>query len=287
MNPKLIASVLLLASPITPVIAAETPSRGELDPRVREVAYNPNQVYRITGVFKSATQILFGSRENITHVALGDTVSWEVAPAGNMLFLKPREYTAGHTNLIVTTTGPNGPRHYTMELRARRGGIGVDTNDTFFKVRFRYPDQEDAERERAKLFVAQAQAEAIEDKAIESALDIGVIEGFRNVNYTVQGASAIQPSEITDNGRFTVLRFPAQREIPAIFSVAPDRSEQIVPFDVRDDFVVVHGIYRELRLRRGGVVLCIYNEAQDYYGVDYQTDTASPRVERNTNGETN
>jgi type IV secretion system protein VirB9 len=101
----------------------------------------------------------------------------------------------------------------------------------------------------------------------------------------VQGSSAIQPTEITDNGQFTALRFPNQRELPAFFSVNPDGIESIVPFDVRDEFVVIHGVFAQLRLRRGNVVLCVFNEAPDFYGRDPKTGTASSVVERTTEGE--
>src|SRR3546814_15496061 len=74
---------------------------------------------------------------------------------------------------------------------------------------------------------------------------MGVLEGTRNLNYKVQGASALQPSEVSDNGQFTVMRFPNQREIPAIFTVNPDGSEATASFDVRDQFVVIHGVYKE------------------------------------------
>ena len=50
------------------------------------------------GVFRIATEIVFAKDEVVEHVALGDTVSWEVAPAANSLFIKPRER-AGRTNL--------------------------------------------------------------------------------------------------------------------------------------------------------------------------------------------
>ena len=56
----------------------------------------------------------------------------------------------------------------------------------------------------------------------------------------------------------------------------------MVPFDVRDEFVVIHGVFKQLRLRRGAVVLCVFNEAPDYYGRDPKTDTASSVVERTT-----
>ena len=272
----------------SPALGNETPHPTPQDSRIREVIYSESQVFRIVGVFRSATQIVFSAGERVEHVALGDTVSWEVAPAENSLFIKPREL-AGATNLIVMTRSGAGIRNYTFELTARRGGIGARTPDTFFKVAFRYPHEEAAAAQAAATQAAYSRAVALQSGAIRSALDLGVLEGRRNLKYSVQGSSAIQPSEITDNGQFTALRFPNQRELPAFFAVNPDGSESIVPFDVRDEFVVIHGVFAQLRLRRGKEVLCIFNEAPDFYGRDPKTGTASSIVERTTgqaNGET-
>src|SRR3546814_2824656 len=85
----------------------------------------------------------------------------------------------------------------------RRGGIGARSADTFFKVAFRYPREEAAAAQAAAIQAAYAQAVALQSGAIRSALDLSVLEGRRNLKYTVQGSSAIQPSEITDNGQFT------------------------------------------------------------------------------------
>ena len=266
-----------------PSLASETPHTTAQDSRIREVVYSEAQVFRIVGVFRAATQIVFARDERVEHVALGDTVSWEVAPAENALFIKPREL-AGSTNLIVMTRSPGGIRTYTFELSARRGAIGPRSTDTFFKVVFRYPREEAAAAQAAAARAASLRTAAIRDGAIRSALDLAVLEGQRNLRYTVQGSSAIQPSEITDNSQFTALRFPNQRELPAVFAINPDGSEAIVPFDVRDEFVIVHGVFAQLRLRRGREVLCIFNEAYDPNGRDPKTGTASSVVERTTEG---
>lgn len=275
---RLCAAVGLVAIG-SPVLGGETPRPTAQDKRIREVVYSDAQVFRIVGVFRSATQIVFSPGERVQHVALGDTVSWEVAPAENSLFIKPREL-AGATNLIVMTRSAAGIRTYTFELSARRGQIGPRVPDTFFKVVFRYPVEEAADARAAAAQAAYSRAVALEAGAIRSALDLAVLEGKRNLRYSVQGSSAIQPSEITDNGQFTALRFPNQRELPAFFAVNPDGTEAIVPFDVRDEFVVIHGVFPQLRLRRGKAVLCVFNEAQDLYGRDPKTGTASSVVER-------
>nr|WP_269747828.1 TrbG/VirB9 family P-type conjugative transfer protein [Sphingomonas sp. TDK1] len=109
--------------------------------------------------------------------------------------------------------------------------------------------------------------------------------GTRNMNYTVQGDSSLQPTEISDNGEFTVLRYPGHADIPSIFAVDVDGTETIVPYDVREDFVVIHAVYRQLRLRRGNVVLCIYNEAPPRNDRGDRTGTVSNIVERKVKGQ--
>ena len=113
----LTALAFLLSS--APAMPSETPHPTAQDNRIREVIYSDTQVFRIVGVFRSATQIVFSPGERVEHVALGDTVSWEVAPAENSLFIKPREL-AGSTNLVVITRSNAGSRTYTFELSARR-----------------------------------------------------------------------------------------------------------------------------------------------------------------------
>ena len=68
----LVASVLVVAGPVT---AMEVPKGGPADPRIKVVDYDPWQVVRVVGVFRTATQIQLGEDETILHVALGDTTS--------------------------------------------------------------------------------------------------------------------------------------------------------------------------------------------------------------------
>ncbi len=274
-----ILGAAIMAAALPSAASAEnTPRPVTADHRVREVSYSDQNVIAIRSAFRTATQIEFAQGEVIKFVAMGDTVSWEVAPAENSLFIKPRER-AGGTNLIVVTDYAGQKRNYTFALSAVANGRATET---FYKVRIRYPEQEAAALREAAARRQLAQVLAQQNGAIKAALDLGVLEGTRNLNYTVQGSSEIQPSEVSDNGQFTVLRFPNQREIPAIFTVNPDGSEATASFDVRDEFVVIHGVFRELRLRRGKVVLCIYNEKPNFYGRDPKTDTASEVVERQT-----
>ena len=272
-----LVAVLALASPAA--AALDAPRAGPSDSRIRVVDYDPWAVVRITGVFRTATQVLFGEDEAIQHVAVGDTTGWDVAAEGNILFVKPRAPRAP-TNLLVTTSRPGGTRHYTFELATRAGSSARGTADTVFGLRFRYPADEAA---KAVAAVTAEQA-ALERKVLELKLDRAVVEGRRNLAYAVQGSTALQPSEVSDNGRFTVLRFPANQPVPTLYQVESSGTESLVPFDVRGEFVVVHVVARELRLRRGREVLCIYNEAFDPYGSRPGTGTAASDVERTDKG---
>ena len=257
--------------------ASETPVSGGKDARVRNVNYAPDQVVTIVGSFRHAIEIQFGPGETVTQAALGDTVSWQIAPVGNIVFLKPRERAAG-TNLIVVTNAGGAPRTYHFNLT-------LNTGEPMYGVRFRYPREE---RAMAALQVQLAQAQAaksVETNVAQAALDHAVIEGTRNMNYTVQGDSALQPTEISDNGEFTVLRYPGHADIPSIFAVDVDGTETIVPYDVREDFVVIHAVYRQLRLRRGTTVLCVYNEAPLRNDRGDRTGTVSNVVERKVKGQ--
>lgn len=268
----------LLVTP-TGVLALDAPKPGPSDPRIKVIDYDPWAVVKVTGVFRTATQIQFGDDETILHVAVGDATGWDVAAEKNILFVKPKA-PRGPTNLIVTTSRGAETRNYTFELSTRAGSSSRATSDTVFVLRFRYRADETAKAAAA----LSVEAAALERRILELKLDRAVVEGRRNTNYAVQGASSLQPSEVSDNGRFTVLRFPANQQVPALYQVEANGTESLVPFDVRGEFVVVHAVVRELRLRRGREVLCIYNQAFEPYGANPATGTAAGDVERTDKG---
>jgi type IV secretion system protein VirB9 len=134
-----------------PVLALQQPAPGQRDARVRMVTYDPANVVRLNGVIRASTQIVFADDEEIAHVAIGDAVAWEVAPAGSILFLKPREKHSP-TNLQVVTTRPDGrKRSYQFELSIAETTLA----DSYFVVRFAYPGDEIERRPAPCLWRAQ------------------------------------------------------------------------------------------------------------------------------------
>lgn len=274
--PRITVVACVAAMLSTPVLALETPTGMSSDQRIRTVNYTPNDVVKVVGRYRASTQIEFAPNEEIVHVAIGDSVSWEVAPARNILFLKPREKNPP-TNLQVVTIRGNGDRRvYQFELRASEGA--VTRNDAYFVVRFRYPADE-AERRRLEAAAKQAAAQR---KWADKTLSLHQAYAARNYRYSAQGSRALQPDMIFDDGKVTTMTFNGNREIPAIYMIQSDGEETLIPWDARQsgEVIVVHGTAREFRLRRGDDVLCIFNEAYDPVGVNPGTGTTSPSVER-------
>ncbi len=269
-----VAAVLLTASAST-ALALEIPRGASQDSRVRFVDYQPYNITRIIGSLRSSVQVEFAPDEEIAHVALGNSVAWEVAPAGNILFLKPRENQPVTNISVVTTRRDGSTRSYQMELTVRDGKVEVGQN-TYFYVKYRYPADEVERRRQA----AAARAIAAQAKEADNVLALHEAYGPRNWRYSAQGAQALEPQSVYDNGKVTTFAFVGNQEMPAIYIENSDGSETLVPKSVDGNLVLVHAISRKFILRRGGDVLCVFNEAYDRIGINPDTSTTSPSVER-------
>lgn len=272
---KLVLASLTLMLLAVPAVGLEVPRGADQDNRVRFVNYQPYNITRIVGTLRSSVQVEFAPDEEIAHVALGNTVAWEVAPAGHILFLKPRE-SQPLTNISVVATRRDGSkRSYQMELTVREGSISAGEN-TYFYVKYRYPADE-AERRRLE---AEAKARAAQAGFANEVLSIHEQYGPRNWQYSAQGSVAIEPQAVYDNGKVTTFAFTGNQEMPAIYIENSDGTESLVPKTVQGDLVLVHAISRKFILRRGSDTLCIFNEAYSPVEVNPGTNTTSPSVER-------
>jgi type IV secretion system protein VirB9 len=254
--------------------AAETPKSGREDGRVRFVDYSPHQVFEIQGALLHSTQIQFATDETVVHAAVGNFV-WEVAPTGNIVFLKPKE---AHppTNLQVVTQRPDGSRRsYQFELSTPsiRG-----EPKAFLLVQFKYPSDDEA-RQRA---VSAAKSEIDQAAVVDKILTRDEANGPRNFAYSAQGQTDFEPTEVWDNGKVTSVRFKGGVELPAIYLSREDGSEELVPKNVHGEIVMVHAVARKLVLRRGDEVMCLFNEHFVAEGLEPRTKTTSPQVARLT-----
>ncbi len=273
-----------------PAHAVQEPRAGRWDARVRTVPYNAMNPVRLVGSTFTSTQIIFAVGETVTHVAIGDAEAWLPQPAGNLLFIKPIEVRQP-TNMQVVTSKPDGTtRSYQFELVARAApsttGAQVASLDgtvpapagpaTPFAIQFVYPD----DAREAAISNRRRAAAGASERTAQARLEVDFSYGPRNWRYSAQGSRAIEPAEVSDNGRLTAFRFPGNMTVPTIYTVAPDGQETIVPYNMRGDLAVVSTTAREFRLRYGGEVLRVFNLAFDPIGMNPGTGTTTPEVIR-------
>ncbi|NZD63648.1 P-type conjugative transfer protein VirB9 [Rhizobium sp. WYCCWR 11290] len=275
MKQSFLLTLTVTAGLTTTALALDIPRGASQDSRVRFIDYQPYNITKIVGTLRSSVQIEFAADEEIAHVALGNSVAWEVAPAGNIMFLKPRENQPVTNISVVTTRRDGSTRSYQMELTVRDGSVEAGQN-TYFYVKYRYPADE-AERRRLE---TAARAQATQAGEADKVLALHEAYGPRNWRYSAQGSAALEPQAVYDNGKVTTFAFAGNQEMPAIYMENSDGSESLVPKSVDNNLVLVHAISRKFILRRGGDVLCVFNEAYDRIGINPDTNTTSPSVER-------
>ena len=194
-----IYTVLALATFTPAARAAEDPRAGQLDARVRFVDYRPYQVVRVTGLLRHSIQIEFSPDEEILQAAIGNTVAWEAAPVGHILFLKPREQQEP-TNMSMVTQRPDGTkRSYQFELTSTDQDIKGQR--PFYLLKYQYPADEAVKRKAE----AAAVAELAKSRQAERALAGDETALPRNAHYMVQGAASFEPRSVSDNGKITTL----------------------------------------------------------------------------------
>lgn len=262
---------LVLLGLLLPALAlAEiTPPKGDYDPRVRVVDYNPLNVVKLATFYGVSTHIQFSAGETIRDVAVGDDQAWKIVPRGSNLFIKPQAEKAD-TNVTVVTD----KRIYQFALvvqprRVKDSTAWADPN-LIFSLTFRYPEEEAAK------VAAAAKQDEIKGKLSDA------IKAGQNFDYWVAGSDEISPTAARDDGRFIYLTFAGNRDMPAVYSVDEQGNEALINTNVIDgNTIVIQRMVRHLMLRKGSAVASVVNKSFDLDGgIDNITGTVSPDVER-------
>ncbi|ATP12779.1 P-type conjugative transfer protein VirB9 [Bartonella henselae] len=273
-----LAFIAAISCYTTPSFAETAPVSARKDNRIRFVNYDPYNVTKIIGSIRSSVQLEFADDEEVTYVGIGNSVAWQVAPAGHFVFLKPREVQPV-TNLQIVTSRQDGTkRSYQFELQVREGDVSAG-NDTYFLVKFRYPEDEALRKKLAEAAKAAQREENFVNDIFNTHEDFGP----RNWAYEAQGSPLIEPASVYDNGKTTTFTFLGNTEIPAIYLVSLDGQEALVPKTIKGNKVIVHATAAQFTLRRGNDVLCIFNKRFVPAGVNPETGTTSPSVQRKVN----
>jgi type IV secretion system protein VirB9 len=216
-------------------LGAEKPHPGPRDPRIRTVFYDPDDVVQLMGDLGYQMAIEFGDGERIENVAIGNSLGWQVTPnkKATVLFLKPLSGKAA-TNMTVFTDR----RRYVFQLAARDG---APTRDMAYVVRFLYPPEPPPP--------APPPPPPPPGPPV-----------MKNRAYSYTGSRASLPALVFDDGNFTYFKWPENTSTPALFLVAPDGSESLANYGVRDGYQIVEQLAPRFVLRNGKEVTYVIND---------------------------
>ena len=242
--------------------AAKFPNPLLTDDRVRQVAYDPNQVYEIVGTYGYQTSIEFSSDETVKVVTVGDSIAWQTVPYQNRLFLKPVEPNA-QTNLTVITD----KRTYYFKLLSAKGRASQT-----FLVRFVYPSTlqrmagngDSGTADAAGTGGSNGTGGARPDAGTGTPNGSGIaIDLARlNIDYSASGqTSAIALNRAFDDGQFTYFLLAKNAETPTVYTVGADGTESIVNTRREGAYLVVERTASAFTLRNGSAYLCVQNNA--------------------------
>jgi len=259
------------------------------DARLREVVYDPRSVVTVPVKRGVVTLVVLDADESITEVAAGlggdcakAEAAWCVAaqPGGRNLFVKPKSTASAANNLAVVTDR----RTHAFRFVVLADG---DPKPPVYRLLVKAPTRVAPAarlslRDAAPLVALpavppppppqQVVAERLQAKPQVMNTQYSIAEGT--------GSQDIVPTLVYDDGRFTYLRFPGNREVPAVFHVLGDGSETLVNARMEDDLLVVDRVSRRLMLRAGSAVVGLWNEAFDLDGKPPGDGTTVPGVQR-------
>jgi type IV secretion system protein VirB9 len=237
---------LVIAAALVAVSASASaesiPQFSMSDQRIRQVTYNPAEVYEVTGSYRLTTTIEFEKGETVQYLTLGDTIAWQAHPMGHRVHLKPVEPRAV-TNLTVITDR----RAYYFRLTA---AAPKDKLDATYLLRFNYVSSPEIAVNPAALHkpAAEAKTEPPEERKV------------RNCNYSVSGSRSIKLVRACDDALFTFLEFAPDASLPAFFAVEADGAESVVNYRMEGKYVVIERTASLYTLRDGNEALCLFNE---------------------------
>lgn len=272
MNIRALAAVASFACLLTfsmrNAYAETIPPAGVVDPRVRVVAYNPDDVVQLHGYVGYQIHMQWAEGEEFVNLGSGDNAAFDVGADRNHFFIKPKQERAG-TNLTVLTNRRAYHFEYTV---TRPPPAGQAMKKMVYSLRFIYPQDE------ARLAAAE-----LERQKVEARMGVPSLR-TRNADYWFCGSKVLQPMSAYDDGVQTRLRFQARSEFPAIFVKNDDNSESLLNFNIEDDEVVIHRVASRLILRRGQLVGCVVNRSFEGGGERLKSNTTVPGVDRMTKG---
>lgn len=216
------------------------------DSRIKTLVFSESEVFKVVLHYGYQSNIEFAKNESVEAISMGNTYAWQVTPVENRIFLKPLEPEA-HTNMTVITD----KRTYQFDIASRMPESGGVDDELVYVVRFYYPEAQD--------FDAPPPAKGVERRRMTP--DVVQPQKGYNFEYTLSGQGSFAPIKIFDDGRQTNFQFPNNNaNIPYIFMVNPDGTEQRLAYSREGEYIVVPGVAGKFTLRLGQELVCVFNE---------------------------
>jgi type IV secretion system protein VirB9 len=205
----------LIALAALPAAAQIYPQPGEGDPQIQTVQYDPARIIRLSVAPGLQTMVELAAGENIQTIGVGDSNAWQVSAGKRGDFFFVKNVGAGAmTNMTVVTAG----RVYNFELLPADGGYGAISA---YHVRLIYPGR---------------------SQMVEA------IDNVRAFEYVVSGARAIRPSRVYQEEMRTIVEWPEETALPAIFTLE-NGHEALVNGEMLDGRFVIAGAPAKLVFR--------------------------------------
>jgi type IV secretion system protein VirB9 len=237
------------------------------DSRIRTLVYNPNEVYELTFFYGYQSFIEFSTDEEIEMISIGEAFAWRLTPAGKRLFVRPLEI-AAHTNMTIITNR----RTYHFDIRSSEYNGKADET-LVYTVRFFYPQigqplpippqlaTPNPVPAAQRLLVKTPTPLPKMNHDLPGIVDRNPMDNPINFDYSLAGkADNISPIKVYDDGKETFFQFSNDNlVIPSISIVDVNGREQLMPYVIRDGYVVISSTGRQFSLRLGDALLCVYN----------------------------
>ena len=299
MNAHAVALRALAIAALAAMTLADTSAAEPADPRLREILYDPRAVVTVPVKRGIVTHIVLGADEVISDVGAGlggdcskaEAVWCIAAQAGSRnLFVKPKSGATAPNNLAVVTDR----RTHSFRFVVLPDG---DARPAVYRLVVKAPllQTPPLARPAAPELMTPALVTLLTTPTVPPIpTEVVVAERLKatppvlNTAYSIaegKGAGDIVPTLVFDDGRFTYLKFPGNRDVPAVFHVLGDGSETLVNARMEDDLLVVDRVSRRLVLRAGTAVVGVWNDAFDLDGVPPGGGTTVPGVERTLKAE--
>lgn len=195
-----------------PLAAEVSPVSTGGDPHIQSVEYDPHQVVALSVTSGYALTILFSPDERIETVTAGDNSSWniQVNNRADALVIRPVGY-APNTNLTVLSD----QRVYNFTLSSMSSGFGAQP----YLLRFSYPETEAATQETPAAIIS---------------------------SYRLSGSRDLRPTEMSDDGRKTSIRWADDAPLPAVYRDAGRGRLALLNGAMRDGVYEIEGVYEKL-----------------------------------------